>query len=106
MPATHSIPVASDTRTLSEFNADAPAHIERLAATGAIEVLTVDGEARAVVMSPRVWDGLVDRLEELEVAESVRRGREDFAAGRSVDAREAILEMIAKVRDLPTPKDA
>ncbi len=73
-----------DIRKLSDFRQNAKAHLDRLAETGRIEVLTVNGEAKAVVMSPRVFDEMAARIERLETTVSARRGRTEAAgAGRS-----------------------
>jgi len=73
----------SDIRNLSDFRANATAHLDRLAETGAIEVLTVNGEAKGVVMAPRVFDEMAERLEQLETTASIQRGLADAAAGRT-----------------------
>jgi hypothetical protein len=38
-------------RSLTEFRQNASAHLNRLAAEGTVEVLTVNGQAKGVVMS-------------------------------------------------------
>lgn len=93
-----------DTCTLSEFREHAAEHLDRLAATGRVEVLTIDGEARGVVAPVEVFDQLLRRVEDLEIAASVRRGLDDVAAGRVYDGRETIAEMRAKLRDLPASR--
>ena len=57
---------------------------------GAIEVLTVNGEAKGVIMAPRVFDEMAERIEVLEVTASVKRGLADAAAGRTRPASAAI----------------
>lgn len=80
----------SDIRKLSDFRQNATAHLDRLAQTGGIEILTVNGEAKGVVMAPRVFDEIADRIEQLETTASIRRGLADVAAGRTRPARQAI----------------
>jgi PHD/YefM family antitoxin component YafN of YafNO toxin-antitoxin module len=94
----------SDIRKLSDFRANATAHLDRLAETGAIEVLTVNGEAKGVVMAPRVFDAMAERLEKLETTTSVQRGLADAAAGRTGPARAAI-EKLAGELGLDLPAD-
>ena len=86
----------SDTVNLSDFRENAAAHLHRLAETGRAEVLTVDGEARGIVMSPSAFDRLLEYVEELETAASIQRGLADVAAGRTRPAREAIEEIAAE----------
>ncbi len=87
----------SDIRKLSDFRANATAHLDRLAETGAIEVLTVNGEAKGVVMAPRVFDEMAERIEALEVTASVKRGVADAAAGRTRPARPAIEKLAGEL---------
>jgi hypothetical protein len=85
----------SDIRKLSDFRQNATAHLDRLAESGAVEILTVNGEARGVVMAPHVFDDLADRMEQLEIAASIRRGLGDVAAGRTKPARRAVQKLAA-----------
>ncbi len=80
----------SDIRKLSEFRQNATAHLDRLAKSGGVEVLTVNGEAKGVVMAPHVFDEMADRIEQLETTASIKRGLADVAAGRTRPARAAI----------------
>lgn len=88
---------ARNIRKLSDFRQNATAHLDRLAQTGAVEVLTVNGEAKGIVMAPHVFDEMADRIERLETAISVRRGLEDVAAGRTRPARQAIEGLAAEL---------
>ena len=80
----------SNIRKLSDFRQNATAHLDRLAKSGGVEVLTVNGEAKGVVMAPHVFDEIADRIERLETTASIRRGLADVAAGRTRPARKAI----------------
>jgi PHD/YefM family antitoxin component YafN of YafNO toxin-antitoxin module len=79
-----------DIRKLSDFRQNATAHLDRLAKSGGVEILTVNGEAKGVVMAPRVFDEMADRIEQLETTASVARGLADVAEGRTRPARKAI----------------
>jgi PHD/YefM family antitoxin component YafN of YafNO toxin-antitoxin module len=95
-----------DIRKLSDFRQNATAHLDRLAKTGRIEVLTVNGEAKGVVMAPEVFDAMADRIEELETTLSIRRGLADAAAGRTRPAKEAIAGLAAELGlDLSQPAE-
>lgn len=87
----------SDIRKLSDFRQNATAHLDRLARSGAVEILTVNGEAKGVVMAPHVFDAIADRIEQLETTASIRRGLTDVAAGRTRPAREAIKGLATKL---------
>ena len=58
-----------NTRTLSDFQKNAKAHIRRLKKTGKPEVLTVNGEAELVVQSADAYQQLFDAA---DLADSVR----------------------------------
>src|SRR5436853_469138 len=47
---------ASDTFSLTDFKANAKDHLERIRATGRPEVLTVNGRAEAVLLTPEAYD--------------------------------------------------
>lgn len=51
---------AQDTYSLTDFKQNAQKHLERLKATGRPEILTVNGKAEAVVMTPDAYDRLMD----------------------------------------------
>jgi PHD/YefM family antitoxin component YafN of YafNO toxin-antitoxin module len=88
---------ARNIRKLSDFRQNATSHLDRLAETGAVEVLTVNGEAKGVVMAPHVFDEMADRIEHLETAMSIRRGLADVAEGRTRPARQAIKDLAAEL---------
>lgn len=71
-------------RSLSDFRQHATAHLDRLAESGGVEVLTVNGEAKGVVMSPAAFDQMAELARQAEIAAGIRRSMADFAAGRSV----------------------
>lgn len=87
----------SNIRKLSEFRQNATAHLDRLAKSGGVEVLTVNGEAKGVVMAPRVFDAIADRIEQLETTASIQRGLADAAAGRTRPARKAIKQLASEL---------
>lgn len=84
-------------RSLSDFRRDATAHLARLAESGEVEVLTVNGEARGVVMAPATFDRLADLAFQAEVAEGIRRGMEEIDRGEGMDARESIRQLAAEL---------
>lgn len=77
-------------RSLSEFRQHATAHLDRLAESGGAEVLTVNGEAKGVVMSPAAFDRLAELARQAEVTAMLRQSKADFAAGRSVPHPEGL----------------
>ena len=85
-----------DIRSLSDFRKNATAHLDRIAETGAIEILTVNGEARGVLMSPKVFDEMAEQAHRAETTAAILRGMADAEAGRTAPAREALKSLAAK----------
>jgi len=83
-------------RKLSDFRQNTTAHLDRLAEEGGVEVLTVNGEARGVVMSPKVYDELAEKAALVDNLRAIERGLEDIRAGRVQDAREAMRQIAAE----------
>jgi PHD/YefM family antitoxin component YafN of YafNO toxin-antitoxin module len=65
---------------MSDFLRNHKAHVARLKATHAPEVLTVNGKAELVVLDAESYQDLTDRLRNLEAAD---RLREDLARYRT-----------------------
>lgn len=84
----------TDIQKLSAFRQKASEHLARLKETGRAEVLTINGEAAGVVMSPQAYDKL---MEEVELARSLAmldRSEADIKAGRTRPMREFLKELI------------
>jgi prevent-host-death family protein len=70
------------TQSLSEFRRKAAETIERLNKTGDAEILTVNGEARAVLMSPAVYDQLAKEAMLARDVAVMRRSIQQFKEGK------------------------
>lgn len=62
----------SDIHSLTGFLRDHKAHLERLAATGRPEVLTVNGRARVVVQDAQSYQDLLAEVEEARTDRIIR----------------------------------
>lgn len=62
----------ADIHPLTGFLRDHKAYVERLAATGRPEVLTVNGKARIVVQDAAAYQRLIEALEAVETEHVVR----------------------------------
>lgn len=82
-----------DSQSLTEFQKNATTHLDRLAENGLAEVLTVDGEAKGVVMSPQAFEELAEKAEILDSLAMIDKSMEDIKAGRTHDAKEAVREI-------------
>jgi PHD/YefM family antitoxin component YafN of YafNO toxin-antitoxin module len=74
------------TQSLSDFRKNAAATIERLNKSGNAEIITVNGEARAVLVAPAVYDQMAREAEIARDAAMIRRSRQEFKEGKSQDA--------------------
>lgn len=77
-------------RKLSDFRQNATNHLDRLAVSGDAEVLTVNGEAKGVVMSPKTFDAMAEKAALLDSLQMIDLSMEDIKAGRTHDAKDAI----------------
>jgi len=82
-----------DIRSLSDFRQNATVHLDRLAESGGIEVLTVNGQAKGVVMSPKTFDMLSEVAALSDSLSLLDRSMKDVKAGRGKDFRKAIRGM-------------
>jgi prevent-host-death family protein len=85
--------VSEDIVPLSEFKARAAEWLRKAACTGAPIVITQNGRAAAVLLSPREYDALTERVRFLE---AVAEGLRDVDAGRVVDHQSMVAEMTAR----------
>ena len=89
---------ASGTTDLTTFRDHAAEHLDRLEASGGVEVLTIDGQPKGVVMAPHVYDRMADQIEQAEITAGLRRGLGDVAAGRVVPARQVMDQLAAELK--------
>ena len=75
-------------RSLTDFRKNAKEHLARLAATDEPEVLTVNGEAKGVVLSPASYDRLVADAEYARNLKAVRQGLEAVKNGETIPAED------------------
>lgn len=85
-----------DIRSLTDFRQNAKDHLDRLAETGGYEVLTVNGEAKGVVMSPQAFDALAEKAFEAEITAKIKRGMKEIEEGKGVDGNQAMREIADK----------
>jgi prevent-host-death family protein len=80
---------AQDTYSLTDFRQNAKEHLDRLRATGRPEVLTVNGKAEAVVMTPETYDRLLE-LALGDVRTKLATGLAQARAGHLLDGDAAL----------------
>ena len=94
------------TQSLTDFRQKATETLDRLNKTGEAEILTVNGEARAVLMSPAVYDEWTRAIEagiEHDVA-AIRRSRKQIAEGKVHDLETAFAGIRAELLALKSKR--
>ena len=85
------------TQSLTDFRQRATETLERLNKTGEAEILTVNGEARAVLMAPAAYDRLYRQALLAHDVTIIRRAREEIAAGKAKPADDFFDELRGEV---------
>jgi PHD/YefM family antitoxin component YafN of YafNO toxin-antitoxin module len=85
------------TQSLSDFRKRAAETIDRLNETGEAEILTVNGEARAVLLSPTVYDEMARETMLARDAAVIRRSIQQFKEGKSQEANAFFDELRAEL---------
>ena len=88
---------AEHTQSLSEFRKKAAETIARLNKTGEAEIITVNGEARAVLLSLVAYDELVREAQLSRDVAVIRRSIQQFEAGDSKEVNEFFGEIRIKL---------
>jgi prevent-host-death family protein len=92
-----------EVRSLTDFQRNARSYVERMRETGKPVVLTVNGRAEVVVQDAAAYQQLLDRLDQLETAETIAAlglALAEEARGEAVPAREA-LEALGRKYGIP-----
>jgi prevent-host-death family protein len=77
---------ARRTQSLTDFRQKAAETLDRLNKTGEAEILTVNGEARAVLVPPAIYDELAREAQLTRDVANVRRSLKDIQEGRVMEA--------------------
>ncbi len=88
--------VAEDIVPLSDFKARASELLKRLAKTGAPIVITQNGRAAGVLLSPAEFDALTERIRFLN---AVAEGLEDARSGKVVTHESMVAEVHTRFGD-------
>lgn len=86
---------AQDIFSLTDFKQNTKEHLERLHGSGRPEVLTVNGKAEAVVMTPATYDRLIT-LALGDARAKIATGLEQARAGQLIDGEQALRERRAR----------
>lgn len=86
----------TDITSFTELRKNLRGQLDRVRGTGRPLFVTNNGQTEAVVLSPEAFDELQDLMELRDSLESIRRSEEQFAAGRGMEAAEALRGIAAK----------
>lgn len=81
------------TQSLTDFRQKAAETLDRLNQTGEAEILTVNGEARAVLLAPAVYDELAREAQLTRDVTVIRRAMQQIRDGRGRDAADVFDEL-------------
>lgn len=93
--------IANDIHSMSAFKRNTSEFLQQIRKSGHPLVLTINGKARVVVQDAAAYQKLLDRVDELEAIDGIKRGLTDVEAGRVTPLRLFEREFRAK-RGLPS----
>lgn len=74
--------ISQDIHSLSDFKRNTSEFLERMRGTGHPLVLTINGKAELVVQDAAAYQQLLERVDEMEARDGIKRGLADVNAGR------------------------
>jgi prevent-host-death family protein len=80
--------IGKDIHSLSDFKRRTSEFLEKMRGNGHPVALTINGRAELVVQDAASYQKLLDRMDELETLEGIKRGLVDVEAGRVTPLRE------------------
>lgn len=83
----------TDIHSLTEFQRDAKAHLERMKRSGRPVVLTVNGKAAVVVQDAVAYQRLLDVLDRAEAIAGIQRGLASMKRGEGRPLKDALEDL-------------
>ena len=80
--------LTQNTQSLTDFRQRATETLERINQTGEAEIITVNGEARAVVMSPAAYDELARESQLTRDVAVMRQAIKELDEGKGMNVEE------------------
>src|ERR1039457_1439719 len=74
--------IGKDIHSLSDFKRNTSEFLEQMRGSGHPIVLTINGKAELVVQDANSYQKLLDRVDEMDALEGIKRGLADVEAGR------------------------
>jgi len=88
--------IGKDIHSLSDFKRNTSEFLDQMRDSGHPLVLTINGKAEIVVQDAASYQKLLDRMDQLEALEGIKRGLADVQAGRVTTLRNFEKEFRAK----------
>ena len=95
------IDISQDIHSLSDFKRNTNEFLDQMRGSGHPLILTINGKAELVVQDAASYQKLLNRVDELEALEGIKRGLADVEAGRVTPLRQFETEFREK-RGLPS----
>lgn len=89
---------ARDITSFTEFRTHLRDHLDQSKASGRPLFVTTNGETEAVVLSPAVFDELVEQAELANSLKTLDRSTSDIKAGRTRTAKKALRQVADELK--------
>src|SRR5690242_670674 len=86
------INLCRDIRSLTDFKRNTNDFVKQMKETKSPVVLTVNGKAELVIQDAESYQALLDRLDQIDAIEGIRRGLEQMERGEGRPAEEVFAE--------------
>ena len=93
--------ISKDIHSLSDFKRNTSEFLERMRGNGHPLILTINGKAELVVQDAAAYQRLLERVDEMEALNGIKRGLADVRAGR-VTPLKHFEKQFRKKRGLPS----
>lgn len=92
-------------QSLEDFREHATETVERVYGTRAVEVLTINGEPRAVLLSPAAYEALAEDAQRLRDLEAINIARQQIRDGQFKEANAFFGELRAELLEMKAAQD-
>src|SRR5438270_7650488 len=93
--------ISKDIHSLSDFKRNTSEFLDRMRDSGHPLVLTINGKAELVVQDAAAYQTLLERVDEMEALDRIKRGLADVEAGRTTPLKQFEREF-RKKRGIPS----
>ncbi|HYL77723.1 MAG TPA: type II toxin-antitoxin system Phd/YefM family antitoxin, partial [Bryobacteraceae bacterium] len=80
--------IGNDIHSMSDFKRNTSEFLQQIRKSGHPLVLTINGKAEVVVQDAASYQKLLDRVDELETLDGIKRGLKDVEGGRVTTLRQ------------------